>query len=661
MAQRAAIVFASVQNQEQYATQPRSSNESSNALHGILNNKDDEDSEMVFEGDVVKSGSVWKLCSGGRHDWQERTLVVTTTHLYLAKQGNKSARDVVPLHEIVNVRTALKVDQSVSLAGAKLASTLAFMSTNSDVDAANGRQSTRQSGNKGLSEDDCFWITTSEEGSNAGRTIVLRVENKEKAEEWMNFIRQASKAAASKKERETKSTLKLIRDKSARMYHSKLFQGVVASVIALNFILNIAEAQVVPTPNSYWDNFFGNMDIIFTSFLAFELLWNIAIHFFWQFVTDGWNIFDFVRLFRKLTSLRILFNAIIGSLIPVLNSVLVLVVVIVMYAILAVELYGTRAQEFSNLHESMFSMYQVATGDSWASMLARSLFYVCVQNGKEVGTPNPPGDPAGVCDVGQNEFDGKVMIFFTSYSIITGMVLLNVVVAVLLDNFTRSVAQEDQASRAIIALLITRFSELRMTISPQIVKNEKAEKQGSRMHSASEFCLDVIMDQLAAFESLEHLHDMTLALFKAVNLDEKPALSFDDLQLGLKLEHYTNRMITKALMEVDDPDSEKAVTLTALKLLLSKNSAVMAKGKRGTVLTRSNGDRRSSSGSPGHGSNQLKGEEEESHKEGEGNGIVIGNRAPLVSVKAENRIGALSPRREANEPQSDIEPSYIIF
>lgn len=87
----------------------------------------------------------------------------------------------------------------------------------------------------------------------------------------------------------------------------------------------------------------------------------------------------------------------------------------------------------------------------------------------------------------------------------------------------------------------------------------------------------------------------------------------------------------------------------------------MAKGKRGTVLTRSNGDRRSSSGSPGHGSNQLKGEEEESHKEDEGNGIVIGNRAPLVSVKAENRIGALSPRREAKEPQSDIEPSYIIF
>ena len=51
------------------------------------------------------------------------------------------------------------------------------------------------------------------------------------------------------------------------------------------------------------------------------------------------------------------------------------------------------------------------------------------------------------------------------------------------------------------------------------------------MVSASEFCLDVIMDQvfylflrvscssphaqqLAAFESLEHLHDMTLALFK---------------------------------------------------------------------------------------------------------------------------------------------------
>eukprot|EP00960_Hanusia_phi_P035285 751594-Hanusia_phi.AAC.2 len=124
------------------------------------------------------------------------------------------------------------------------------------------------------------------------------------------------------------------------------------------------------------------------------------------------------------------------------------------YAILAVELYGNRAQEFSNLHESMFSMYQVkilhvlpamlfpsslrlgsvgsscpsppspppscarsppfpqipcfhALSSSWTSHMKwsgsdGSLFYVCVQNGKEVGTPNPAGDPTGVCDVSRS-------------------------------------------------------------------------------------------------------------------------------------------------------------------------------------------------------------------------------------------------------------------
>eukprot|EP00960_Hanusia_phi_P004721 137324-Hanusia_phi.AAC.1 len=117
MAQRAAIVFANSQNQEQYANQPRASNDqSTNALHGLLNSKDDEDGEMVYEGNVVREGSVWKLCSGGRHDWQERKIVVTTTYIYLVKQGNKSARDVIPLCEVVNIRTAVMAQRKFYLA-----------------------------------------------------------------------------------------------------------------------------------------------------------------------------------------------------------------------------------------------------------------------------------------------------------------------------------------------------------------------------------------------------------------------------------------------------------------------------------------------------------------------------------------------------------------
>ena len=60
---------------------------------------------------------------------------------------------------------------------------------------------------------------------------------------------------------------------------------------------------------------------------------------------------------------------------------------------------------------------QVVTGDSWASVVTRSLF--------------PPG-----------ETSGAISFFFVSYVIVAGTVLLNVVLTVLLDEFLKAVAAE---------------------------------------------------------------------------------------------------------------------------------------------------------------------------------------------------------------------------
>ena len=56
-------------------------------------------------------------------------------------------------------------------------------------------------------------------------------------------------------------------------------------------------------------------------------------------------------------SLRILVNAIIGSMVPVLNSVLVLVIVTSMYAILGVELYKDLGDgTFDNFFKALFTV-----------------------------------------------------------------------------------------------------------------------------------------------------------------------------------------------------------------------------------------------------------------------------------------------------------------
>ena len=66
-------------------------------------------------------------------------------------------------------------------------------------------------------------------------------------------------------------------------------------------------------------------------------------------------------------------------------------------------------------------MFQCVTGDSWASAIARPLFIV------------EPGEPA---------FDAGVFIFFISYMLIVSMVVVNVVLAVLLDEFLRAASEQ---------------------------------------------------------------------------------------------------------------------------------------------------------------------------------------------------------------------------
>jgi hypothetical protein len=89
------------------------------------------------------------------------------------------------------------------------------------------------------------------------------------------------------------------------------------------------------------------------------------------------------------------------------------------YATLATHLFGEVSPVyFGSFSPAFFSMMQIATGDSWASQLTRSLF---AQDGT---------------------IDGRAAWFFGSYMIIGGVILLNIVLTVLLDEFLSSVAAD---------------------------------------------------------------------------------------------------------------------------------------------------------------------------------------------------------------------------
>ena len=74
--------------------------------------------------------------------------------------------------------------------------------------------------------------------------------------------------------------------------------------------------------------------------------------------------------------------------------------------------------QFGNFSASVYSMFQVCTGDGWSTDIVRPLF-------REDGHVDP-----------------LVVGFFVSYILLAGYFLLNIIVAVLLDEFVRSVESE---------------------------------------------------------------------------------------------------------------------------------------------------------------------------------------------------------------------------
>lgn len=390
----------------------------------------------------------------------------------------------------------------------------------------------------------CFQIDTTPESSFGARSFIMAVANESDLREWIAAIESAHRAVLLEIDAK-RNPIFMLRRKLAQAYDSSFVQFLFAVIIALNFIVNIVEKVVLPSDDTTEFMIFWVFDFIFTSVFTFELAWNMTANLFVRFVFDLWNIFDTfvvitsilslipsldlpgvsvlrllrvfraVRLFRKLASLRVLFNALLKSLAPVISSMAIFFIITSMYSILAVELFGKRSPDFRNFHEAIFSMYQVATGDSWAGMLARSLFYVCVdiKSRAMFGSPLPAPDlgftPGGdnACGEGREAvFDQTVLIFFASYSIISCFILLNVVIAVLLDNFIRCVGDEER-----------QLAAENLAVSEAAVDSKRTQ---------SEFVLDPIIAELAEFEGLEHLQAKMLANWNRINPDDATEIDY---------------------------------------------------------------------------------------------------------------------------------------
>ena len=291
-----------------------------------------------------------------------------------------------------------------------------------------------------------FCLVTALQAYQRGRIFVFRAESRERAEVWQETISRVIACYANVPV-EPCSTLSMLRRKVKWFYMGDRCQVTVAVLILSNFILNIFEAHFTPEEGSSMQALFAQIDMGFTIIFTIELLTNMFATLVYEFVRDSWNWFDTMvvaislctlflenlpgakplklmrcfrvfRLFKRIPSLRQIIVALTASVPPMINAFALVCLVTAIYAIVGVTLFASKSPEnFFDFFTAMFTMFQVMTGDNWSD-ICRNLF---VSTGQGAG----------------------VAMFFVSFQLIVALVLVNVVIAVLLDEFSKAAERRE--------------------------------------------------------------------------------------------------------------------------------------------------------------------------------------------------------------------------
>jgi len=227
-------------------------------------------------------------------------------------------------------------------------------------------------------------------------------------------------------------------------YHNYWVQVAIALVIFFNFVVEAIRSQVLPEEGSSGEHVFLAFEYFFSIFFAIEVGVNWYGSWFTRFFVAstehehwGWNVFDLVivsisvlamavpdlpgitvlrlfrvfriaRLFEKLESLKKIAEGILNSIPGVLQVMVFLMIVMGIWAVIGVSLYNEDApREFGTFTKAVYTMVKALMGDF-----------------------------TGINDKLLFDHDRwSSVTFFLSYIFIATLLLMNVVVAVLLDKY----------------------------------------------------------------------------------------------------------------------------------------------------------------------------------------------------------------------------------
>ena len=152
------------------------------------------------------------------------------------------------------------------------------------------------------------------------------------------------------------SPLQRVQAAALTVHDSDAFQQFFGVVITASFVISLVRTEMVPAEGSPDDKVFEQIDVIFTWIFTVELIVTFIAHAFLLFFQDSWRLFDTtivvvshislsgadlpavnsiravrvlraVCLLKKSKSLRPIVDALFSSILPVLNSMVLLALI----------------------------------------------------------------------------------------------------------------------------------------------------------------------------------------------------------------------------------------------------------------------------------------------------------------------------------------------
>lgn len=253
-----------------------------------------------------------------------------------------------------------------------------------------------------------------------------------------------------------------------KFVNSKLFQNSILFFILLNAILIGLE-----TSNTVMNRYGSVIDLFSTICLwvfIIEIILRISINRF-SFFKEGWNVFDLfivlislmpdngvfsvfrilrtVRVLRLLSiipKMRLISQALISSISPMLGVGILLLILFYIYAIISTHLYGERFPEwFGTIGESFYTLFQIMTFESWSMGIVRPVM----------------------------EVYPSAWVVFVSFLLLASYIVLNIAIGIIVDCIGDIKADEsDKNQKEILSHISSLENEIRQ-LKSLLDKKEK--------------------------------------------------------------------------------------------------------------------------------------------------------------------------------------------